>query len=243
MLRKSPLLSAPFFSLAMVQLDWLHIADIGITLELLGSVFFYVIGHKLPGNQAAACKELFSLMKAYYDTNSVASQLTEVKPSTLKSQGKPFPKLRAKGADSRALVPFCQQLCVSLMDPRIPLEKLLLEAATHLRNCYKQLHSEQYNPRVLAQEAHIFATSYVEANRVAGLAGKNLCKVKPKLHLFCELCYCCKSNPSSSWCYRDEDYAGKAAVAAARKGGKNSVKALATSYFTRWACLYTVPVL
>ena len=60
-------------------------------------------------------------MKAYYDTNSVASQLTEVKPSTLKSQGKPFPKLRAKGADPRALVPFCQQLCVSLMDPRIPL--------------------------------------------------------------------------------------------------------------------------
>ena len=38
--RKSSLLSAPFFSLAMVQLDWLHIADIGITLELLGSVFF-----------------------------------------------------------------------------------------------------------------------------------------------------------------------------------------------------------
>ena len=45
---------------------------------------------------------------------------------------------------------------------------------------------------------------------VAGLAGKNLYKVKPKLHLFCELCCCCKSNPSSSWCYRDEDYAGLA---------------------------------
>ena len=95
------------------------------------------------------------------------SQLTEVKPSTLKSQGKPFPEPRAKDADSRAL-PFCQQLCVSLMDPRILLEKLLLEAATHLHNCYKQLHSEQYNPRVLAQEAYNFVTSYVEANRVPG---------------------------------------------------------------------------
>ncbi|CAE7296835.1 unnamed protein product [Symbiodinium sp. CCMP2592] len=241
--RKSPLLGSPFFSLAMCQLDWLHIVDIGVALEFQGSLFHYVCLKKLRGNLQVACRELFFMIKEYYSANSVGSQLGELKPTMLKGKGKPYPKLRAKAAESRASVPFSEILAQAVLVPEEPFDNMLMKAASSFARCYDQLSKDSFQPATLAQEAFEFASRYVDLNKEAERLGMKLFKIKPKLHMFLELSYCCTCSPSANWCYRDEDFAGKVAMAAFRRGGANTVRALAESYFLRWKSMYAVPEL
>ncbi|CAE7249813.1 unnamed protein product [Symbiodinium sp. CCMP2592] len=241
--RKSPLLGSPFFSLAMCQLDWLHIVDIGVALEFQGSLFHYVCLKKLQGNLQVACRELFFMIKEYYSANNVGSQLGELKPTMLKGKGKPYPKLRAKAAESRALVPFSEILAQAVLVPEDPFDNVLMKAASSFARCYDQLSKDSFQPATLAQEAFEFASRYVDLNKEAERLGMKLFKIKPKLHMFLELSYCCTCSPSANWCYRDEDFAGKVAMAAFRRGGANTVRALAESYFLRWKSMYAVPEL
>ena len=39
----SPVVGFPFFHMDMIQLDWLHIMDIGVTLQWLGSIFAFLL--------------------------------------------------------------------------------------------------------------------------------------------------------------------------------------------------------
>ena len=103
--QRSPLLGVPFFHLDILQLDWLHIMDLGVQ-QFLGSTFKFLCS-KLPGaNLEAQCKELHVRMKFFYRVNETASKLDVLKPTMLQAAGKPYPKLRAKAAEARALVPF-----------------------------------------------------------------------------------------------------------------------------------------
>ncbi|CAE7224502.1 unnamed protein product [Symbiodinium sp. CCMP2592] len=241
--RKSPLLGSPFFSLAMCQLDWLHIVDIGVALEFQGSLFHYVCLKKLRGNLQVACREVFFMIKEYYSANNVGSQLGELKPTMLKGKGKPYPKLRAKAAESRALVPFSEILAQAVLVPEEPFDNMLMKAASSFARCYDQLSKDSFQPATLAQEAFEFASRYVDLNKEAERLGMKLFKIKPKLHMFLEFSYCCTCSPSANWCYRDEDFAGKVAMAAFPRGGANTVRALAESYFLRWKSMYAVPEL
>ena len=55
--------------------------------------------------------------------------------------------------------------------------------------------------------------------------GKNLWRVKPKMHLFQELCFE-DANPSDSWTYRDEDFGGYLAASSRCRGGKATVRSV-----------------
>ena len=68
----------------------------------------------------------------------------------LKPEGKPFAKLRAKAAESRALVPFAMLLCQSLMDPSNEFEQTLLAATQYFNACYEQLSPQVFNQYTLA---------------------------------------------------------------------------------------------
>ena len=74
-------------------------------------------------------------------------------------------------------------------------------------------------------------------------ANKKLWRVKPKMHLFQELCEMQSSSPADSWTYRDEDFGGTLAKVSRRRGGLNSPLGTARSVLQRFAAKHAVPAI
>ncbi|CAE7340053.1 unnamed protein product [Symbiodinium necroappetens] len=230
-----------FFHLSIIQLDWLHVVDLGMNLEFLGGTFKHIIDHHLEGSSFAdRCKRLHREMR--WCSTTIANRLAELKPTMLR-QDKPFAKLRAKAAEARCLVPFVVVLCQALLDPTDEFEMNLLAAAQAFDACYRQVTPEIFEQQDLANAGAQFANRYVWLSARAKANDWKLFRIKPKLHMFCELTYAAAVCPSTSWTYRDEDFGGKAALLAARRSGKNSAVALGRSFFKKFACLHEVPSL
>ena len=58
----SPLFVVPFFHVDLITLDWLHISDLGISLDFLGSFFKYLIDQKLTGTVAEKYQHVYTRM-------------------------------------------------------------------------------------------------------------------------------------------------------------------------------------
>ena len=65
--------------------------------------------------------------------------------------------------------------------------------------------------------------------------GIKLWKIKPKLHLFLELCSVERTRPSLCWNYRDEDFGGSVARLARRRGGLLSASAFSRNLILMWS--------
>ena len=59
----SPLFGVPFFHIDLITLDWLHIVDLGISLDFTGSFFKYLIDEKLTGTVAERYAHFYSRMQ------------------------------------------------------------------------------------------------------------------------------------------------------------------------------------
>ena len=79
---RSPLLGAPFFTLEILQLDGLHIVDLGVAQVLLGSAFKVLCG-KFPGSFEQQCKALHGRMKFWYSVHQTQSRLDQLKPKNM----------------------------------------------------------------------------------------------------------------------------------------------------------------
>ena len=242
----SPVLGFPFFHMDMIQLDWLHIMDIGVTLQWLGSIFAFLLS-KLPGrSKDENCKLLHQRMKQYYKDFAVDSQIPLLKLSMLyKDQSKKvsFPKLRAKAGEARGLVHFSLLQCQDLLNLSDPMEAALFHCAQHLDVCYQNLSKQAFETKSLQESAIKFATLYVSLNQAFQRNGQNFFKVTPKLHLFLEMTLDPCAPPSTGWTYRDEDWGGKMAELAKRRGGKLSCLAVGQALFHKFAASYDVPKL
>ena len=95
-----------------------------------------------------------------------------------------------------------------------PIEAQATAAANELLRCYQCLSDDSiFHADVLYDASKRFAASYVALNTVAD--DPKLWRVKPKLHLFLELC-AEGSRPSRAWTYRDEDFGGSMAPISAK---------------------------
>ena len=236
----SPLFSAPFVGVDCIQMDWLHVVDIGVALQFLGSLF-KVFMAKFPGNADEQSRQLFRLIQDYYVSSNAHSRLDELKPSMIKDPKKKFPKLRAKAGEARCLVPFAPVLAGALKETEA--EHSMYLCAVHFSACYEQLSAQSFDATALAAHGNSFAALYVGLRHHFEALELDLFKVTPKLHLFCELTYRAMDCPSCHWSYRDEDWGGKMACVAASRGGKNSPQALGTSFFQRFTSNEKVPTL
>ena len=234
----SPLFGSPFVDAVALQLDWLHVVDIGICLQFLGSIFKYFVS-KIPGSIEEQTRELFKLTVDVYNSNDCQSRLDELKPSMVKDPKKPFPKLRAKAGEARELVPFSLLLIEALKENDI--EQSMYQCAFHFNQCYTLLSNASSDAVALSDHGASFSALYVALHEYFDASGVHLFKITPKLHLFCEMCFTGASNPSCHWTYRDEDFGGKVAALAARKGGANTPHALAINFFQRFTSAHKVP--
>ena len=107
----SPLLAVPWVHSSIFRVDWLHCADLGVSADYLGNLFWSVLP-KLPGrSRKEQVSVLWIEVQHFYTTYKVCDKLQHTLVETMirKDQSSP-PKLRGKAAEIRALVPFGVQL-------------------------------------------------------------------------------------------------------------------------------------
>ena len=215
----SPIFSSPFLKATCFKVDWLHTMDLGVTCDFLASLFFALLP-KLPGgSEEMQCSSLFRDIQTYYrDHEEVTSKLDNLTLSMLgkKSKG---PKLRAKAAEARFLVPFAKQAANRYFADDVPCEKAIKDATNQLAACYDCLSGASYSSEALKDHSRRFCLLAVALE--SAMPGK-LFHVRPKLHLMQELCEMNDANPSLYWNYRDEDFGGTLAALSKRRGGSNN---------------------
>lgn len=86
-LSMSPLFSCPGFRSDCIQIDWLHTADLGVTSDFLGNLF-YLLVKKMPGNMAAAVAQLFRDIQAFYVASGTTSRLSTLTLAMIRQSGK-----------------------------------------------------------------------------------------------------------------------------------------------------------
>ena len=65
--RVNPLLTAPGVTTKKNCMDWLHVADIGVTADFIGN-FFHEVLHLFPGNiKKERCASIYKELLAFYE--------------------------------------------------------------------------------------------------------------------------------------------------------------------------------
>lgn len=238
----SPLFTAPWVTTSLFRPDWLHAVDQGVAADFIGNVFWHLVKYRLlPGNtEQARCVDLWRRVQEFYVSQGVSDRLQNLTLGML-CKKKGSPKLRCSAAQCRALVPFVDMLLrqPDLLDSDNNVHLAMRTAAMNLHECYKALSSNSiFWEDILNTSSRKFAAQYV-ALEGAGLRESEW-RVKPKLHLFLELCSD-GSRPAMFWTYRDEDFGGSCAAWARRRGGLLSPGATSKTLLSRFKMKCNIP--
>ena len=210
----SPLFTAPWVKAAIFRPDWLHAVDLGVAADFVGNVFWHLVKNRLlHGNtDKERCRTLWLQVQEFYNQNDVTDRLQNLTLTMVCQQGG-TPKLRCSAAQCRALVPFVRTyLCrADVLDGADLVHMAMRAAAVELHQCYQALSCNSILwEDILRASSEKFAAQYV------ALENEVTWRVKPKMHLFLELCSD-GSRPALFWTYRDEDFGGSCAAWAARR--------------------------
>ena len=169
-------------------MDWLHCADLGVTADYVGNVFQMLVEQcdALGRSKEKRCAELWRRIQAYYREHGVKDQLQNLSLSMI-CQEKKAPKLRGSAACVRAIVPCANELAQLLLFDGNPDQRAAKVGMAHLNKCYQALSAASIFSRdILAVNSRKFAAQYVALESF--YADSKKWNVKPKLHLFLELC-------------------------------------------------------
>jgi hypothetical protein len=227
----SPLLLAPWCDSAIFRVDWLHAADQGVTADWLGHLFKLLISRLDGANLRTRTVAFWLMLQNWYKERKIDNRLQNLVP-TMIQQPKKAPKLRASGAQVRALVPFALTTAEALLRAEVRVEEAALIGTRHLAACYDALSTDSVFPVEVMRFSSIqFALQYVSLE-AASLDPKSW-RVKPKLHVFLEVCSE-GGRPAMFWNYRDEDWGGSLAKMSRRRGGVLSVKSFSSNVLDRF---------
>ncbi|CAE7245566.1 unnamed protein product [Symbiodinium sp. CCMP2592] len=143
----------PNFCLKVIRLDWLHIMDLGCAADAAGNVLYH-LQSKMPGsNITKRTAELYKEISQEYKNQGVASDRLATLTETMyrKEAGK-APKLKAKGAETRKLIPILDAVCRKFLDSSGDLDSAVLACISLLLACYAALDVEPYDPSVMERE-------------------------------------------------------------------------------------------
>eukprot|EP00973_Karenia_brevis_P025165 3471720-Karenia_brevis.AAC.1 len=114
---ESKLAQVPYFSWSMVKLDFMHAADLGILGYELGEIWWSILpdmasAHHQGNSRTEGFEILKQELKEYYKQHKITSKLPLKRFSLTKIKSvRRKPKLKAKAAQARKLVPFTLNLC------------------------------------------------------------------------------------------------------------------------------------
>lgn len=240
-----PLLLLPGMSIQAIVLDWLHVMDLGVSQDLIGCFFYDLIS--TPGilhgsTQAERCASLWKTLRSWYKQSNPPSKLDHLTVEMIRRTGvNSKPKLRAKGAETRYLVPFAATLSRSFMHISMHLKTVA--------HCLLQLYLLQlmvsgtmaWDYGEACKACQTLCDLYMALADEALACGRGYCwQLKPKVHLMMEMILYCShelGNPSEYWFYMDESFVGWWAKATHRRGGANNPAVTAQRFLERFIAL------
>ena len=239
----SPLFGAPWVRTDIFAIDWLHCADHGVTKDFLGAVFRHCLPKFAGSTNQQRIGELFKDIQAYYKSktpNELPGKLDNLTLSMLGPPSKP-PSLRSRAGEARALVPYVLELGRKMLDPSDLHEQAILACCEHLNQCYANLSPTCFSSDSLKTNSRKFCLLLVSLEAAANDRSK--WAVKPKLHMFQELCETMDSCPSLTWTYRDEDAGGGIMQVGRRRGGSNNCWATGKNMLDKFRAKNRLPIL
>ena len=139
----SPIFSAPCVRSDTMVLDWLHIADLGVTSDFAGNLFAMTV-RRYPGHtQEERCKQLYADLVMYYQREKTTSRLDTLTPTMIQASASASPKLRAKAAEARLLVPFLVEHAEKMLGDS-EFDQTVKRAARELSTSYSCLSKEEF---------------------------------------------------------------------------------------------------
>ena len=237
-MQPSHMFRCPGFSLALVIVDSMHAADLGSFCDALGSLFFLEIRNKdWYGNQTIGLAGLNSQLATYYKANPGLSKAGPLVISQIigKNPGHLF--LKANAAQVRHLAEFGLVLANKYLgysdDARAKFRfnrkhRLFPRLQEHLENLVatfqgmtryvRSLSATPFDPDACREGMFLYLSSMGKLHElwrpdILGKAqnSKQPFNVRPKAHKLQHLVQDqvqIFGNPSTFWCYRDEDYVG-----------------------------------
>ena len=223
--KPTPLFACPGFTWMMILVDTLHALDLGVSQDTLGNLFyaFWYSPLSKARNQTTKTLELLALIKEYYKQYKPQSRITGLTVEMIK-RDKSGPKFRAKGAETRHLVPFGLILANKMAEAAGGHDVFynhLVSLMQHLVTFYNTYGQIPYDADKTNESARLCCLLYAQLRDIA--VKDQFWKIKPKFHLFQELAECqtyATGDPSLFWCYLDEDFVGLIGKISASRGGK-----------------------
>ena len=233
----SPLFSCPWMSLSSLRIDWLHVADQGISAVYLGGLFHMLLSDRALGaNEDARCRVLWEEIQAFYLQHQTADRLFNLTKTMVKPR-KGSIELAGSGAQIRALIPFGLQV-VEAWPAEVSAEKYAARACMrHLAECYSFLATAlQARDDTLLDHALAFHTTLRTLHDVSAKRWQ----LRPKLHMFMELCFE-GGSPSCSWNYREESFGGSVSRQSHRYGGVATPLAMSKGTLDKFCIKESLP--
>jgi hypothetical protein len=243
-IQPSPLFRIPGVTLASIKLDWLHCVDLGITADCLGNLMHEAIEGFAEGSKEKNLRKLWAYILEFYKKENPASKLHSLTLDMIRAKGNTqAPKLRAKGAQARYLVPFGLQLA-KLMEDSDPTthRKTVTALFQQLAFLTRMVSSDSWDASAASASCQKFCLLFEALSKEATAQGAPyLWRTKPKLHFMQELLEFPSSGdggPSKTWTYADESWGGDVASFTARRGGASSAGNTSLSSIKRFKALF-----
>ena len=236
----SPLFSAIGFTLCMVMIDVLHCMDLGVSQDILGNIFWEAMPVVCSGrSHKAQVHELWGRIREYNEEFKPTTVLQGLTVEMVKTRGK-APKLRAKGAETRHLVPFgvllAGELHKTLGTTRT---ESILKVATMLFDLYCLFAVRPVDHKAIADTCQRLCLMYATLGDGTDDTQASW-RVKPKFHMMCELCeYQVETfgSPEEFWAYADESFVGFVAEFSERRGGGTFASTACENVLNRFKAL------
>ena len=231
--------------MSCILLVWLHVVDLGCGADAIGNFFWHLIA--VPGffpgaSREARLKALWGRLRTWYQNHKPASVLDNLTVEMVRrSKNTSKPKLKAKGAECRYLVPFCHELATEIAEshPEDHCMQTIAGLFNHLFALQQWVAGSlgPYDFSKASEECRRFCVLYQSLQSQAIFP---LWHFKPKIHMMQEMVEFQSEehgNPREFWCYRDESWCGLWAKASKRRGGHNTPGTTARTFLLRYLAL------
>ena len=206
----------------MVMIDVLHCMDLGVSQDILGNIMWEALEWVCEGSsRKAKVVDLWKQIKEYYDEFKPTTMLQALTVEMIK-QTKKAPKFRAKGAETRHMVPFGLLLAIEIDKLRADVHSnAVVKVASSLLDIYEIFAHRPVDHRALSETCRRVCLLYRSLNPKPTCTQDGW-RIKPKFHMMCELCEYQASefgSPEEFWAYKDESFVGFAAEFSHKRGG------------------------
>ena len=207
----------PGFQLEYVSLDWMHIADLGVTQIVLGSLMlecFVQVGG-LTFKPGPACGILLTLIKRFSKHLGVQPPINALTINMFRPNASKPVRFKGKAAECRHLLPVMVEIIKVAMPLESDHEILRYNCCAAFAKIYWEItHWTDGAADRAIEQGRKFNVLFRELSESRGPL---VWRQTPKIHLFNHLLEEMKvaGNASDHWCYPDERMIGKAAKIAA----------------------------